>query len=65
MTLVTSCSLKFFRLDVAPRKVHFDSVLVSLTPAVFPSLAGPKLSIQQLTGHAMVVQPDAHPTHRS
>lgn len=51
--------------DVTPRKVHLDSVLVPLQRAVFLSLAGPKLSIQQLTGHAMVVQPDARPTHRS
>ena len=65
MTLVTSCSLKFFRLDVPPPKVLLDSVLVPLPQAVFLSLAGPKLSIQQLTGHAMVVQPDARPTYRS
>ena len=65
VTLVTSSSLKFFRLDVAPPKVHLDSVLVPLPRAVFLSLAGPKLSIQQLRGHAMVVQPDARPTHRS
>ena len=65
VTLVNSCSLKFFRLDVAPRKVHLESVLVPLPRAVFRSLARPKLSILQLTGRAMFVQPDARPTHRS
>ena len=47
-----------------PLKVFLHSVLVLLAWATLLFLAGLKLSIQQLTGHAMIVHPDdiSHPS---
>ena len=63
MTSVTSCGLKFFWLDAAPLKVPLHSVLVPLAWTALLSIAGLKLSIEKLTGHAIVVHPDdmSHP----
>ena len=47
-----------------PLKVFLHSVLVLLARAALLFLASLKLSIQQLTGHAMIVHPDdiSHPS---
>ena len=64
VTSVTGCSLKFFRL-VAHTIEGFPSQC-SCTACVgsLLFLAGLKLSIQQLTGHAMIIHPDdiSHPS---
>ena len=64
MTSVTSCGLKFFRLNATLLKVPLHSVLISFARVALLSLASLKLPIQQLTGHAMVIHPDnmSHPS---
>ena len=64
MTSLAAASSSFGWLPT-PLKVFLHSVLVLLAWAVLLFLASLKLSIQKLTGHAMIVHPDDifYPSH--